>query len=68
MKWVMNEGPWYRFPIMWLVVTPPTAAVIAGIITMVLILQAPEADVRVPHPAKAVIHGNGASSLVPPAD
>jgi hypothetical protein len=64
----MNEGPWYRFPIMWLVVTPPVASVIAGVITMILILHAPEADVRVPHPTKAVIHGNGASSLVPPAD
>jgi membrane protein required for beta-lactamase induction len=60
--------PWYRHPIMWLVVAPPVGAVIAGIITLGLILQRPEPEVRTQRPAAAVIHGNGSSSVVPPAD
>jgi hypothetical protein len=59
---------WYHQPMMWLVITPPVASVIAGIITAWLILQNPEADVRVPHPTAAVIHGNAQSSVVPPAE
>jgi len=60
--------PWYRYPIMWLVVAPPLGAVIAGIITMALILQAPDKDVRTPHPTITVIHGQSHNSVVPPAD
>ena len=60
--------PWYRYGIMWLVVAPPIGAVIAGIITMVLILQNPDKDVRTPHPTMIVIHGQSQNSVVPPAD
>jgi hypothetical protein len=68
MKIPAHDGPWYRHPLMWLVVTPPVGAVIAGVVTMVLILQAPERDVRIPHPTQAVIHGNAHSSVMPPVD
>jgi len=68
MNATQDDGPWYRHPMMWLVIAPPTAAVIAGIVTMTLILQHPDPEVRVPHPGAAVIHGHGAGSLVPPAD
>ena len=60
--------PWYRYGIMWLVIAPPIGAVIAGVITMILILQAPDKDVRTPHPTIAVIHGQAHNSVVPPAD
>ncbi len=63
-----NDGPWYRYGFMWLVIAPPLGAVVAGVITMVLILQAPERDVRLPHPAAVVIHGNAHGSLLPPVD
>jgi hypothetical protein len=60
--------PWYRYPMMWLVIAPPLGSVIAGIITMVLILKHPDPDVRTPHPTLPVLHGSPANSLVPPAD
>ncbi len=63
-----HDGPWYRHPLMWLVVAPPVGSVIAGIVTAVLILRAPERDVRIPHPVAAVIHGNAHSSVMPPVD
>ena len=68
MQRTVRDGPWYRYPMVWLVITPPVGAVIAGIITMVLILQAPERDVRIPHPTAAIIHGNAHSSVMPPVD
>jgi hypothetical protein len=60
--------PWYRYPIMWLVVAPPVGAVIAGIITMILILQHPDRDVRTAHATTAVIQGHASNSVVPPAE
>ena len=33
---------WYRHPMMWLVIAPPVGSVIAGIITMILILEHPD--------------------------
>lgn len=63
-----SDGPWYSHPIMWMVVAPPIGAVLAGILTMALILRAPERDVRIPHPDAAVIHGNAHSSVVPPSN
>ena len=68
MSTVAQPRPWYRHPLVWLVVTPPVGAVIAGIITMVLILQAPERDVRLPYPAVPVIQGIVHNSVVPPAN
>jgi len=59
---------WYRYPMMWLVIAPPVGSVIAGIITMVLILAHPDPDVRTPHPMLPVLHGSTANSVVPPAD
>ncbi len=59
---------WYRHPMMWLVIAPPLGSVIAGIITMVLILKHPDPDVRRPHPTLPVLHGSVANSVVPPAD
>jgi hypothetical protein len=60
--------PWYRQPMMWLVIAPPLFSVIAGIITAWLIMQNPERDVRIPHPDQAVIHGSARNSIVPPAE
>lgn len=60
--------PWYRHPMVWLVLTPPLGSVIAGIITMVLILRHPDHDVRTPHATLPVLHGSRANSIVPPAD
>jgi hypothetical protein len=60
--------PWYRHPMMWLVIAPPVGSVIAGIITMVLILKHPDPDVRTPHPTLPVLHGSTAYSVVPPAE
>lgn len=59
---------WYRHPMMWLVIAPPVGSVIAGIITMILILKHPDPDVRTPHPTLPVLHGSTANSVVPPAD
>jgi hypothetical protein len=53
---------------MWLVIAPPVCSVIAGIITMVLILKNPDPDVRTPHPNLPVLHGSTANSVVPPAE
>jgi hypothetical protein len=63
-----SAKPWFRYPIMWLVIAPPVGSVIAGIITMVLILKHPDPDVRTPHPTLSVLHGSTANSVVPPAE
>jgi hypothetical protein len=68
MRRPVSADSWFHHPMMWLVITPPVASVIAGIITAWLILRNPEADVRVPHPTVAVIHGNAQSSVVPPTE
>lgn len=58
---------WYRYPMMWVVIAPPVGAVIAGIITMVLILKHPDPVVSTtPHPA--AVHRSGSNSLLPPTD
>ena len=36
------EKAWYRHPMMWLVIAPPVGSVIAGIVTMILILKHPD--------------------------
>lgn len=59
---------WYRYPIMWLVIAPPVGSVIAGIITMVLILQHPDPVIATAPATVAVLHGGTANSVVPPAD
>jgi len=63
-----SSKPWYRHPMMWLVIAPPVGSVIAGIITMVLILKHPDPVVSTPHPMLPVLHGSTANSVVPPAD
>jgi hypothetical protein len=60
--------PWYRHPMVWLTIAPPLGSVIAGIITMILILMHPDREVRTPHPTLPVLHGSRANSIVPPAD
>jgi|SoimicMinimDraft_4_1059732.scaffolds.fasta_scaffold465869_1 hypothetical protein len=59
---------WYRHPMVWVVLAPPIGSVIAGVITMILILNHPDREVRTPHPATVVLHGSRANSIVPPAD
>ena len=58
---------WYRHPMVWVVLAPPIGSVIAGVITMILILNHPDREVRT-HPTTAVLHGSRANSIVPPAD
>jgi hypothetical protein len=65
---VPETKPWYRHPMVWVVLAPPVLSVIAGMYALSLILTHPDADVRIAHPAKAVIHGHRANSLIPPAD
>ncbi len=63
-----TSKPWYRHPMVWLTLAPPAGSVIAGIITMILILTHPDREVRTPHPAVPVLHGSPANSIVPPAE
>lgn len=63
-----SSKPWYRHPMVWLVIAPPVGSVIAGIITMVLILKHPDPVVLTPHPTLPVLHGSTANSVVPPAE
>lgn len=59
---------WYRHPMMWLVIAPPVGAVIAGVITFVLILKHPDPAIQIPHPAAPVLRGISTNSVVPPAE
>lgn len=45
--------PWYREPLMWLVLGLPASAVVAGLVTLWLIVK--NAD-PVLHPAKEIAH------------
>ena len=68
----MNSDPsakaWYRYPMLWLVIAPPVGSVIAGIITLVLILKHPDPVIHTPHAAVPVLQGSTANSVVPPAE
>jgi membrane protein required for beta-lactamase induction len=67
----MNDNraqPWYRYPIMWLVVGGPVGAVIAGVITFALILAHPDPVIDTMHPAAQVLQGGTANPMAPPAD
>ena len=68
MKSDQSPKAWYRYPIMWLVIAPPVGSVIAGVITMVLILQHPDPVIKTAPATVAVLHGGTANSVVPPAD
>jgi hypothetical protein len=59
--------PWYTYPIMWLIIFPPAASVLAGIVTMTLVLKHPDHDVR-PEPVVATAKGHTSNSVVPPAE
>jgi hypothetical protein len=59
---------WYRYPMMWLVIAPPVGSVIAGIITLILILEHPDPVLPTPQPTVSILHGNTSNSVVPPAD
>lgn len=59
--------PWYRYSIMWLVVAPPTAAVLGGIVTMTMVLKHPDHDVR-PRQAVTQVTKHASNSVVPPAE
>ena len=63
-----KSAPWYRYAIVWWVLTPPFVAVVAGMIALGLILTHPDADVRTPHPTRAVVYGQAHNSVVPPND
>ncbi|MGD0504187.1 MAG: hypothetical protein ABSD02_15720 [Steroidobacteraceae bacterium] len=63
-----EKEAWYRYPMMWLVIAPPVGSVIAGIITMILILKHPDPVLATSHPAVAVQHAAKANSLLPPTD
>ena len=63
-----TAAPWYRYPIMWLVVGLPLAAVIAGVVTYALILEHP--DPVVPHATQSLPAGashQAVNSVRPPA-
>ncbi len=64
----LTAKAWYRHPMMWLVIAPPLGAVIAGVITFILILQHPDPAIDTHHPTQPVIHGNAANSVIPPAE
>ena len=63
---MQSPEPWYRYPIVWWVLMPPSLTVIAGMIALALILTHPDADVRTPHPTTAVVYGQAHNSVVPP--
>jgi len=63
-----EKEAWYRYPMMWLVIAPPVGSVIAGIITMILILKHPDPVLATSHPAVAVQYAAKANSLLPPTD
>ena len=63
-----TDKSWYRHPMMWLVIAPPVGAVIAGVITFVLILQHPDPVIQIPHPLAPVVHGIATNSVVPPTE
>lgn len=61
-----TNRPWYRQPMVWLVIFPPVAAVLAGIVTITLVLKHPDRDVR---PQQTSTHTKApANSVVPPAE
>lgn len=62
-----TQRPWYHHPMMWLVIAPPLASVLAGIVTVILIITNPDQDVR---PSQAIVHARhaGSNSVVPPAE
>ncbi len=60
----ISARPWYRYPMVWIVIAPPLGSVIAGIVTMVLILMHPDPDVRTPRFA-ALAHPHAAPATAP---
>ncbi len=60
--------PWFRHPMMWLVVAPPIAAVLGCMLCLWLILTHPDADVRAPHVIVAAARTHATNSVVPPVD
>jgi hypothetical protein len=68
MKNVQASKAWYRYPVMWLVIAPPLGSVIAGIITLVLILEHPDPVIKTAPATVSVLHGSTANSVVPPTE
>jgi hypothetical protein len=68
MKSDQSPKAWYSYPIMWLVIAPPLGSVIAGIITLALILEHPDPGIKTAPATVAVLHGSTANSVVPPAE
>ena len=68
MKSDQSPKAWYRHPIMWLVIAPPIGSVIAGIITLVLIIEHPDPVVKTAPASVALLRGGTGNSVVPPAD
>jgi len=58
--------PWYRHAMVWLVIAPPAGAVIAGIITLLLVLRNP--DTVLSTAPVAAVKPHVASSIMPPTD
>jgi hypothetical protein len=53
----------------WMVIALPASAVLGCVITIFLVLQAPDRDVRAAEArARPVIHGHAANSVLPPAE
>lgn len=59
---------WYHYPIMWLVLALPAGAVVAGIVTFVIILKHPDPEVSRPDAASAAGRVHAPNSVRPPAD
>lgn len=68
MKTDKGGRSWYRFPIMWLVLGLPAGAVLAGVVTFVIILKHPDPEVSRPDVAAAAARIHAANSIAPPAD
>jgi hypothetical protein len=68
-----TSRPWYRHPMVWLVIAPPLGAVIAGFLTLFLVLTHPDpvldtAPVAPLHAPGEPAHGRLSSSVMPPTD
>lgn len=62
------EKAWYRHPMMWLVIAPPVGSVIAGIVTMILILKHPDPVLDRSRPVVAAQPAVKANLILPPTD
>lgn len=57
---------WYRQFWLWVVIAFPTSAVIAGFVTLWLVLRSPNQDIASPHAREPVNDVVGRNSVAPP--